>query len=356
MIRVQRTLNTYYSTQLASDNPRSVRTTKYAMKNFSMFLKEQYKITPDEAAKEFADEQIFYDVMQEWINWSSKRISAKAVKLYFQLVKPFFIYKGLKFHPIDLRQNLKFPKVLYHDKHGITREEIKVLLEILKPRKKVLVLCQESSGMRIGELLRLRRKQLDLTMKRICVSIPAEHNKNGRARTTFFSKESAKYLRPIIHNLDDNDLVFTKNEYWESARNTVGANMRRWTAQTGLNEITTHSFRAYFITKANKINVRAAEYFAGHSDFKLGYDRDNTKEDLLKKYLEIEPSLIIEEDERLKIENSLLQKQVSEIESLKAKQAITEGYLRKIVDEMQASMERPSVQYALREMAKQKHS
>ncbi len=353
MLRVQRSINTYYDTQLASANRGTVRTTKYAMENLQTFLKKYHSVTLDEAAVEFADEQVFYDVIQTWINNNTKKMAAATVKLYFQLVKPFFIYKGLKFHPIDIKQNLKFPKVLYHDKHGITIEEIKILLDILKPRKKALVLCQESSAMRIGELIRMRRKQLDLTMKRICVTIPAEHSKNGRSRVTFFSKEAAKYLTPIIRNLEDNDLVFTKNKYWESARNTVLANMRRWTAQTGLNEITTHSFRAYFITKVNRIDPKLAAYFAGHSDFASVYDR-LSKQEKLDEYLKIEPYLLIEEDERLKVENSLLEQQVSEIETLKANQAISDGYLIQLRDELAAIMQKESVQYVLREMAKQK--
>jgi len=316
MLRVQRSINSFYDTQLATANPRTVRTTKYAMKNFQAFLKKYHSITLDEAAVEFVDEQIFYDVTQAWINDNSKKMDAKTVKLYFALVKPFLNYKGLKFHPMDLKQNLKFPKVLYTEKHGITREEIKILLDILKPRHKAYVLCQSSSGMRVGELLRMRKKQLDLSTKRITVTIPAEHSKNGRARETFFSKEAAKYLRPILHNLDDNDLVFTKNEYWESARNTVLANMRRWTAQTGLKDITTHSFRAYFITKINRIDPNLARYFAGQSSYLDSYDR-LSKQEKLEKYLEFEPDLIIDKAEKLQAEKDELERKVSEIDYLK---------------------------------------
>jgi len=352
MLRVQRSLHSYYDTQLATANPRTVRTTKYATKNLQEFLEQNHSITLDEAVKEFADEQVFYDVMQSWINYNSKKMGAKTVKLYFALIKPFLIYKGLKFHPIDIKQNLKFPKVLHHEKPGITREEIKVLLDILKPRHKALVLCQLSSGMRIGELLRMRKKQLNRSTKRITVTIPAEHNKNGKARTTFFSKEAAKYLRPVIHNLDDDDLVFTKNEYWESARNTVLANMRRWTAQTGLQEITTHTFRAYFISKVSKDDEVLARVLAGHTGYIDSYQR--LEDDRLQRYLNVERYLIIEEDERLKTENSLLEQKVSEIETLKEKQAITEGYLIKLHDELAALMNSEAAQYALREMAKEK--
>jgi len=61
--------------------------------------------------------------------------------------------------------------------------------------------------------MRMRKNQLDFTKERIQVTIPAKHSKNGRERITFFSKEAAKFLRPILKKLDDNDTVFTKNKW-----------------------------------------------------------------------------------------------------------------------------------------------
>jgi len=320
MLRLQRSINSFYDIKLATANPRTVKVTRYAMENLEAFVKKYYSRTLDQIITEFADEQIFYDVMQAWINYNSKKISPKTVKLYFALVKPFFYYKGLRFHSADIKENLKFPKVFYNEKHGVTREEIKTIFDVLKPRKKALFLCQLSSGMRIGELLRMKKKQLDLSTKRITVTIPAEHNKNGRARTTFFSKEAAKYLRVILKNKTDDELIFTKNEYWESARNTVLANMRRWIAKQELHNITTHSFRAYFITKVSRIDPNLAKRLAGQKSYLDEYDRMSQNEKL-EKYLELEPSLLIEEDEKLKSEVERLRAKEDKIESLENQMA-----------------------------------
>jgi len=291
-LKLQRSINSYYTQKLAISNPRTVKLAHYALDNFEKFTKEFYNKSLDEITEEFKDEEVAYDVLQAWINWNLLKRSVKTTKLYFTMVKPYLYYKGIKFHPLDIKQNLKFPKVLEDEKHGVTQDEIRKIFDYLRPRKKALYLCQSSSGMRIGELMRLRKSQLNLDSKRIVVYIPAEHSKNGRARTTFFSKEAEKYLKVIIKNLDENDLIFTKNENWEYARNSEITNMRRWIKKCGLKNITTHSFRAYFITKVSRTDPNVAKRLAGQKGYLDTYDRLSLEEKL-EVYLKVEPLLLI---------------------------------------------------------------
>jgi len=69
-------------------------------------------------------------------------------------------------------------------------------------------MCQLSSGMRIAELLQLKKK--DLTLKeRIVVKIPALNTKAKRGRTTYFSIEAQKMVLPKLKRLkDDEDYLF----------------------------------------------------------------------------------------------------------------------------------------------------
>jgi len=292
MLKLERSIQSYYSEKLAVANPRTEKTSRSALANFTRFTREFYDKSLDEMTVEFKDEQVAYDVLQAWINHNNKQVSSRTVKQYFNIIKSFLHYKGIKFHQMDIKENLRFPKILEDEKHGVTRIEIKKLFEYLKHKKRAMYLCQISSGMRIGELMRLRVNHLSLEGKRIIVSIPAEHNKNGRARTTFFSKEAEKHLRPILRKLDDNDLIFTKNENWEHARNAEMDNMQRWTEKAGLKNITTHSFRAYFITKISRIDPNLAKRLAGQKSYLDQYDRLSLEEKL-EKYLELEPSLLI---------------------------------------------------------------
>jgi len=199
---------------------------------------------------------------------------------------------GIKFHPDDVRHEISLPKILEKEKHGLKIDEIKKILGDIRIRKKALYLAQLSSGMRIGELVRLRKKHLDFSTNRIMVKIPAEFTKLGRARTTFFSKEFEKLYLFKLKQLDDNDLIFANNEHWEYARENETQNMQEVCKRNWLKDITTHSFRAYFITKISRLDPNLAKLFAGQKGYLLQYDRLDDEEKLAK-YIEFEPELLV---------------------------------------------------------------
>ena len=64
--------------------------------------------------------------------------------------------------------------------------------------------------------------------------------------------------------------------------------------ESGLHKITTHSFRAYFITKVSRHDPNLAKYFAGQEQARdlLMYDRLTTDE-RLENYIKFEPDLLI---------------------------------------------------------------
>jgi len=191
---------------------------------------------------------------------------------------------------------------------------------------------------RVGEIMRMRKSQLDLTKERIQVKIPAEHSKNGRERITFFSKEAAKFLRPILKKLNDNDTVFTKNENWENARNAEISNMSRWIKQSGLKDITTHTFRAYFITKISRHDNNFAKKLAGQKGYLLEYDRMST-EDKLKKYIELEHTLLVLDDSRTRAEIEKLQKEKSKLEDKTTRIQTLEDNLAKVSHKLEIVMQ-----------------
>ena len=66
---------------------------------------------------------------------------------------------------------------------------------------------------------------------------------------------------------------------------------------TGRNVITTHSFRAYFITKVNRQDPNLAKYFAGQKGYLQQYDR-LTDAEKLALYMGFEPSLLVSDKAR----------------------------------------------------------
>ena len=244
-------------------------------------------------------EERLYDALQEWINGAS--LHPSTVKTYFSSIRGYFYYRGIKLDDYDIRQNLRFPRVSEEKKHSLSRGELGLILEAADRRRRIMYLAQSSSGMRIGELLRLRRKDLDTRAERITVRIPAAFTKTRRGRTTFFSSEVSVPLLPRLEGMPGSDLVFGASEDPVRATLTEVMYLGRLVGRLGLGEryessrnrkITSHSFRAYFITRASRHDQNLAALLAGHEGYLLQYDRPTEKE-MLKEYLKIEPDLLV---------------------------------------------------------------
>src|SRR3972149_2302257 len=309
MQRSARSLNSYLTVKLVLRSESVRRTAKFALNNFSIFLKDFHESTPDKTIAEFEkDNNAALDLLQEFVNWYSQtktqqgsKPNSRTVIQVFHNVKRYLHYMGVKFHEEDIKQEIVLPKILEKSKHGVTREEIIKILENVSFRKKVLYLAQLGSGMRIGELCRLRRKHLDLTTKRIKVRIPADFTKAGRERITFFSKEFEDMYKFKISKMDEDQLVFVTNPNPKGAVDNEVQNMEYVCKKVGLKEITTHSFRAYFITKVARLDYNLSKLFTGQKGYLLQYDRLN-EEEKLEKYLEFEPHLSIYTDQKSKSE------------------------------------------------------
>ena len=240
-----------------------------------------------------------YDYLQKWINGSERNPVTK--RTYFSLVKQYLHYRGVRMHPTDVRQCLNFPARHEEEMHPLEIDEFRRILEKCGHRRMAMYIAQASSGMRIGELVQLRREHLHTDTDRIMVKIPARITKKKRARTTFFSAEAAGLLMPRLGGLDGRDLIFGTNPNPVTARGAEISHLARTLARAGLdrkyetngrNVITTHSFRAFFITRVSRHDPNLARYFAGQKGYLMQYDR-LSDEEKLKHYIKFEPSLLV---------------------------------------------------------------
>ena len=255
-----------------------------------------------------------YDALQEWINGMG--LHPATVTAYFSRIRRYLHYRGIMLDHLDIRQNLRFPARYEEEMHPLGTEEFRLILEGCDQKRRILYLAQSSSGMRIGELVRLRRKHLDTAQERIAVRIPPTFTKTRRGRTTFFSSETSRLLLPRLEGMSSPDLVFGSSEDPGRSAMTEIIYMGRLVRRLGLGKkyetsgrrkITTHSFRAYFITKISRHDPDLAKLLAGQTGHGLQYYR-LTDEEKLDKYMEFEPDLIIrdqtcyvEEIRRLKL-------------------------------------------------------
>jgi len=237
------------------------------------------------------------DLIQDWINWSHKKgISAVTIRNYFSQMNQYFYYMGLKLSSQDIKQNLIFPKKIHEQKHAISLEEIQKIIKASNYQMQASILGLLSSGMRDGEFVQIRKKDLTITdTGRIIVNIPARFAKFSIARTTMVSREAGSYLR--LKELDDEDRVWGTGGTAKYARDNLIQQFGRATQKVGLDEkyesvnrhkITPHILRSFFITKGNKVEDGFGHALSGHGKYMKQYER-YTLEEMVELYDELEP-------------------------------------------------------------------
>ena len=295
---------------------------KSAINNFENFCMEKYgRADLIEDLKEYSDIEIL-DFIQAWIDWND-RLNPATVLNMFSRVKKYLHHRGIKLHPQDIKEELEFRRIIEEEMYPLTIENIQSIIKEMRHKHKVQFICQSSSLMRIGELVQLKKKHLSLDNKNIIVKLPANITKLSKGRTTFFSKEASKLLRPILKEIDDNDLVFGTNEKVHLSETNSEQILARILEKIGLNDryesnnrykINTHSFRAFGITKLSRHDPNFAKKLAGQKGYLLQYDR-MTDEEKLELYQKYEIDLIIDNTEKLKIENEKKSKEITELQS-----------------------------------------
>lgn len=345
LLRSQRTQENYFE-KLTTKAVNTRKNFEFAVTNFNRFCAEKFDDRNSEeiiqeimTLKGEEREQALYDVLQNWINWNLKRkIAASTIHNNFSYFKNYLHYRGLKITSQDIKENLNLPKVEKEEKHPLSLTEIQRILEAANFSKKPLYLALLSSGMRIGEAVQIRKRDLDLSLDRIMVKIPAKITKTKSGRTVFLSKEASDFIKPKLRKIEDDGLVWGTNEDPSNAIAAEEMAFRRYLEKTGLTEtyqttrtrkITLHSFRAYFFTRAARVHdENYAHKMTGHGGYLMQYDRltDEEKFDL---YLELEPELLIFD----------LTKKDAEIKKLKDANRKLEEYAKK-VDELWADKQR----------------
>jgi len=196
-----------------------------------------------------------------------------------------------------------------------TNTELKQLLLHMPIQGKAAYLCLESSGMRIGELLKSNIDDLYLDEEPARIQIRGEVTKTGNSRHAFFSREAQEalvewlkvrkdYLKAAVakshlykKSLEDKR-VFpfdprTAYSIWTKALHKAGLNGKD--KSTGREKIHPHVLRKFFRTRlgATGIPVDVVEALMGHEGYLTEVYRRYTLEDLREFYLKGESALLV---------------------------------------------------------------
>lgn len=340
-----------YEEKLSNSPTNTRENIQASINNFKKFVSEKHQMTPDQICGELIEirtkqgdekyEDTLYDFLQEWIDWNiSKKAGSYTIKTRFSILRSYLYYLGVKTSPQDIKQLLKFPRKIVEEKYPLKKQELRdlVLAHVRYPKRQALYLACSSSGMRLGEALQIKKKDLDFTLDRIMIRIDAKYTKTQTGRTTFVSKECEEKIMTYYQKLNDNDYVFTNSKVdfkargrseqmaFASALERLGYNEKY--SSNGFYKITSHSFRAYFFTLATrKHDENYAHKMTGHGGYLMQYDR-MTDEEKLKMYLELEPDLVVFDQtkneleiKKLKLENESIEQLRDEVRKLREFQA-----------------------------------
>jgi integrase len=277
------------------------RTKKIALKYLDKFCVETYGKQRTELIKELKenDGNKKYNFLKSYVEFLSS-LSVGTQRHYFGAVKSYLWSQGIKTYQEDLEKIIKFPKEIKDEKEGLDKETIKILINNSRETRKALYLTLLSSGMRVGEALQLRKRDFDFDKNPVTIRIPGKYTKTGKGRITFISSETREILLTILKRKKDDDLVFIKEvkPHFVVNEEKIFANLRRKCDLTKKYSdgkrytISLHSFRAYFVTKCEKINSGLGHALAGHDRYMKEYERYSLDEKR-QFYQKAEPELLI---------------------------------------------------------------
>jgi len=264
------------------------------------------------------------DALQSWIDWQYQKGSlTNSIKQYVSKINRVFSHNGIKIHLDDFDEPLEYKPTTKEELHELTLEEIQKIFAVTLPRRTGFYLALISTGARPGELLQVRKKDIDTTQKRVKIRIEAENVKTRSGRSVWLTKEASKLLMIRLRDLKENDLVWATNENPAHAEKAEATMFNKYTAEAGFTQkyksngfrmITLYSFRSFFFGKAADVHREGyAHRMTGHGGYLPQYDR-MSDEKRLEWFLKLEPELTIDQTERQKLQIQELEKDKSELE------------------------------------------
>ncbi len=244
-------------------------------------------------------------------------------RTYFGVIKEFFAHNGIEFSSREIKSiRNKLPKG-----HARTVEleldntTIHKIMEHMDIKGKALILTLASSGMRIGESLRITLDEIDLDAIPPTITIRGKNTKTGDQRLVFISKEAKvsiqewlkvrdKYIESALNrnngfvnrgigtkkSTDDNRLFpFSSNvaqQIWTNA--VANADMTSIDKCTGRLQLRIHQLRKFFRSQlAIGCPVDFVEALMGHAGYLTNAYRRFTRAQMAEFYLKNEHLLYI---------------------------------------------------------------
>lgn len=309
--------DTYSVEQFLDDKEKSARKLAIsAINNHNLFCLDFYKIAGKqvfsdlEQAKSEEKTIIMFNNMVNWwkqdhleiirkcgINYSIskpwKGLSVRTIKIYTRILKELLddCY-GITLNDRRFRKKVKIPKMPEFDRAPFTKEDLRLLCQYAEPNKRMLYKTLKDSGMRIGEAVSIRKKDVDFTKDPVEIYISEKISKTNRARTTYLTRETSPELKNFVIRLDDDSLVFGSNndpdrsvkaeeQAFVRIRKEIGKDYPHFLERyesSNYHKKNLHALRAYTATQcAEAVNEDFGHAIIGHKKYLGQYIRNQNK-------------------------------------------------------------------------------
>ena len=353
MFKVKKVLDNY-------DNKQTRRNFEVSVTRFfeSIYGEGSFANLDETAEKYFSEDREHREDVQKFLRFLNG-LAPLTVKLKISNVKTFLLENDVelpqKFWK-KISRRIKGSRALTLDRIP-TNTELKKLLLHMPIHGKAVFLTLESSGMRIGELLKSNLDDLYLNENLARIQIRGEITKTGNPRHAFVSREAKEaltewlkvreaYLKAAVgkshlykKSLEDPRIFpFDKAvaySIWKIALHKSGLNGKD--KSTGRERVHPHTLRKFFRTRLGTvIPVDVVEALMGHEKYLTEVYRRYSLEDLKKFYLKGESALLVftdaaevtrlrqEVDERSKVLQTLVNGLTTENLEMKSKVAKVE--------------------------------
>ncbi len=346
---------------------------------FKDFVETKYSLDVDSVIFDIKNKnQDPYSLLTKFARYLEERnISASTLKQRVVTVKNFLEYHDIDISPRRFKVKVKLPRTIRKNKEALSKEDIAEILNGTSDiRIKTYILLLAATGMRAGEALSTRIKDLDLVSHPSKLFVQGEYTKTRTDRIIFLTDEVAHQLkiwldykyrtrrvcyksghdqktiteyRSITRN--DTDLIFAvyqdtthPNYLWlykdllKVFQKTLDRNGKgdREDGNERRRQITLHSFRRFVKTTISDLGYADySEYFIGHAGSTYWRKKDSEKAEIFRK---IEPYLTFLNVHQLQRQGADIQTKVEELEevnqSLRQRDKVKDDAIAQLSDQL----------------------
>ena len=341
------------SLKLKSGSHKSSELGKNALTKFDTYINEKLNVeisdnlfdTDDskliEELKSKQNKPEFFIFLNGFVQYTiTNGLSPRTSRMYFMALKSYLRAQGMKIYNDDVKQFIKFPKIVREIEPPLTREHIRLLLDNATPWMKAFLCGLACNGCRKGEWLFAKVGDIDLNRFPARYHIPAHITKTKEERYTFLTPEAVGSLKPLLNGKEKSDGVFVKptGRYAIGSLNNRFNDLRKKSGLTNkwgvhsLHVVHPHAFRKFVYTQATLVfDSTYGHKLIGHHEYLDQYDQ-TTIDQIAEKYKTLIPYLTIYNDEKLSSENELLKAQLESVDNMKVEMEKMKVEMKRLKD------------------------